>query len=121
MDFEFTPEQLALREEARKFGAEVIAPRSKEFDEKQELDMEAWKQAAEMGITGFPIPEEYGGSGGDVISYALVMEGLGHGCYDFGFVTSLGAHTVICAIPIWEWAPMNRRRNTCRSSAPANG
>lgn len=110
MDFQITPEQRALREQARKFGAEVVAPRSRRFDEAQQLDMEAWKKAAELGITGFPIPEAYGGSGGDVISYALVMEGLGHGSYDFGFVTSLGAHTVICAIPIWEWGTEDQKR-----------
>ncbi len=102
MDFSWTDEQIAMREHAYKFGREVVAPRSAEMDEKEELDWEAWKQAAEFGFQGMVVPQKYGGLDLDPLTICITMEGLGHGSRDVGFVTSLGAHMVICEIPIVE-------------------
>ncbi len=102
MDFTWTEEQKAMREQAYKFGKEVVAPRSAEMDEKEELDWDAWKQAAEFGFQGMMVPKEYGGLGLDPLTICITMEGLGHGCRDIGFITSLGTHMVIGEIPIVE-------------------
>ncbi len=102
MDFTWTDEQLAMREQAYKFGKETIAPNSAEMDEREELDQEAWKKAAEFGFQGMVVPKEYGGLDLDPLTICITMEGLGHGSRDVGFVTSLGAHMVICEIPIVE-------------------
>lgn len=103
MDFTWTDEQLAMREQAYKFGKEVVAPRSAEMDAKETLDWDAWKKAAEFGFQGMLVPREYGGLGLDALTVCITMEGLGHGCRDVGFLTSLGAHMVICEIPIVEF------------------
>lgn len=102
MDFSWTPEQLAMREQAFKFGREVVAPRSAEMDAREELDLHAWKKAADFGFQKMVVPEAYGGLGLDPLTICITMEGLGHGSRDVGFVTSLGAHMVICEIPIVE-------------------
>lgn len=102
MDFSWTDEQLAMREQAYKFGKEEVAPKSAEMDEKEELDWDAWKKAAEFGFQGMLVPKEYGGLDLDPLTICITMEGLGHGSRDVGFVTSLGAHMVICEIPIVE-------------------
>ena len=102
MDFSWTEEQTSMREQAYKFGKEVVAPRSAEMDEREELDWDAWKQAAEFGFQGMVVPQKYGGLDLDPLTICITMEGLGHGCRDVGFVTSLGAHMVICEIPIVE-------------------
>jgi len=102
MDFSWTEEQIAMRDQAYKFGKEVVAPRSAEMDEKQELDWNAWKKAAEFGFQGMMVPKEYGGLDLDALTICVTMEGLGHGSRDIGFLTSLGAHMVICEIPIVE-------------------
>jgi alkylation response protein AidB-like acyl-CoA dehydrogenase len=102
MDFSWTSEQLAMREQAYKFGKEVVAPRSAEMDEKEELDREAWKRAADFGFQRMLVPEEHGGLNLDPLTICITMEGLGHGSRDVGFVTSLGAHMIICEIPIIE-------------------
>ncbi len=91
-----------MRDQAYKFGKEVVAPNSAEMDEKEELDWEAWKKAAEFGFQGMMIPQKYGGIGLDPLTICYTMEGLGHGCRDVGFLTSLGTHMVICEIPILE-------------------
>ncbi len=102
MDFTWTPEQLSMREQAYKFGKEVVAPRSAEMDEREELDLEAWRQAAVFGFQGMVVPQKYGGLGLDPLTICITMEGLGHGSRDVGFLTSLGAHMVICEIPLVE-------------------
>ncbi len=102
MDFSWTEEQLAMREQAYKFGRDVVAPNSAEMDKKEELDINAWKKAAEFGFQGMVVPKEYGGLDLDPLTICITMEGLGHGCRDHGFLVSLGAHMVICEIPIVE-------------------
>jgi alkylation response protein AidB-like acyl-CoA dehydrogenase len=102
MDFSWTEEQQAMRAQAYKFGKEQVAPRSAEMDEKEELDWDAWKAAAEFGFQKMLVPQTYGGLDLDPLTICITMEGLGHGCRDVGFVTALGAHMVICEIPIVE-------------------
>ncbi len=102
MDFSWTEEQQAMRDQAFKFGREQVAPRSAEMDEKEELDVAAWKAAAEFGFQKMMVPQAYGGLDLDPLTICITMEGLGHGSRDVGFVTSLGAHMVICEIPIVE-------------------
>jgi alkylation response protein AidB-like acyl-CoA dehydrogenase len=102
MDFTWTEEQTSMREQAYKFGKEVVAPRSAEMDEKEELDWDAWKQAADFGFQGMVVPQKYGGLDLDPLTICITMEGLGHGSRDVGFITTLGAHMVICEIPIVE-------------------
>ncbi len=79
MDFSWTEEQTSMREQAYKFGKEVVAPRSAEMDEKEELDWDAWKQAAEFGFQGMVVPQKYGGLDLDPLTICITMEGLGHG------------------------------------------
>jgi len=103
MDFSWTEEQVAMRAQAYRFGKEVVAPRSAEMDAREELDWDAWKKAAEFGFQGMVVPREYGGTDLDALTICVTMEGLGHGSRDVGFMTSLGAHMVICEIPIVEY------------------
>ncbi|MGH9389156.1 MAG: acyl-CoA dehydrogenase family protein, partial [Vicinamibacteria bacterium] len=104
MDFRLSEEQLALKESARKFAEKEIAPRSRRNDLENRFDWEAWRKAGEWGLLGLPIPQKYGGGGLSVLDSAIAMEGIGLGSRDVGFLTSVGAHIVICEIPIWEWA-----------------
>ncbi|MCU0821383.1 MAG: acyl-CoA dehydrogenase family protein [Spirochaetes bacterium] len=100
MDFSWTEEQITMREQAYRLGREIIAPNSREHDEKSELDMNAWKKAAEFGFQNMLIPAKYGGLDLDPLTVCYTMEGLGHGSRDVGFLTAIGAHIVICTVPI---------------------
>lgn len=111
MDFSWTPEQLALRESCRRFAEKEIAPGAARRDQAGEgkFDWEAWRKTAEFGLLGFPIPEQYRGSGVDPLDLCIAMEGFGEGAGDQGFTTSVAAHMVICEIPIWEWGTESQR------------
>ncbi len=74
MNFEFTDVQLMIKETARKFAEEELAPSASLRDEKEEFPYEAVKKLRELGFMGMMVPEKYGGAGLDEISYVLALE-----------------------------------------------
>lgn len=100
MDFSFTEDQLSFKEAAIEFAKKKLNDDMIERDRNSEFSMEGWKMAAEFGAHGLPIPEEYGGLGLDLVTTALVMEGLGYGCRDMGLLFSINAHIWSSEIPI---------------------
>ncbi|MCS7286157.1 MAG: acyl-CoA dehydrogenase [Anaerolineae bacterium] len=74
MDFAFSEEQEIFRKSIREFAEKEIMPRAQEIDQKGEFPWDIIKKMARLGLMGLPFPEEYGGSGGDTISYAIAVE-----------------------------------------------
>ncbi|UTW64404.1 acyl-CoA dehydrogenase [bacterium SCSIO 12741] len=74
MDFQLTEEQLAVREAARDFTQNVLAPGVIERDEKMEFPAEQIRQLGELGFLGMMVDPQYGGGGMDALSYAIAME-----------------------------------------------
>ena len=72
----FEKEHELVRQLAKQFAEEVIKPTAEEVDETGEFPMEIYHKMADAGFLGIKIPKEYGGSGGDHRSYAIVMEEL---------------------------------------------
>jgi hypothetical protein len=77
VDFELTPEQELIRRTAREFCDEEIAPHARDWDRAEAVDPAIVGKLAEVGFLGAALPEEHGGMGLDVRSYALVVEELG--------------------------------------------
>ena len=73
MDFALTEEQQMIQDAARDFAQSVIVPVAAAHDESGEFPLETVRQAAELGFMGIEVPDEYGGSGLDAISYVRVM------------------------------------------------
>ncbi len=72
--FGLTEEQTILKESVRKFAEEVIYPKARELDEKEEFSYEITRQMFELGYLGCFAPEQYGGAGLDYLSYILIVE-----------------------------------------------
>jgi hypothetical protein len=102
MDFSLSPEQRELRDGVVRFAREVLNDGVIERDRNQEFRRDLWVRCAEMGLTGLPIPEAYGGAGLDPLSSAMALEALGYGCRDGGLVFSVCAHLLSCVVPIWK-------------------
>jgi acyl-CoA dehydrogenase len=77
MDFSFTKDQELLRDMVREF-VKRECPREyiRQIDERGEFPHDLWEKMSEAGLHGIAIPEEYGGSGGDIISQVIVAEEL---------------------------------------------
>lgn len=98
MNFDLTPEQDMIRRTIREFAEEVVAPGAVERDATKKFPIEVFKQLGEMGMMGLPFPEEYGGSGADTISFAIVTEELSRACASTGITYS--AHISLGGAPL---------------------
>lgn len=74
IDHYLDEEQLALVDGVREFAQQVIAPVSAQHDREKTFPYEIIAQMGDMGLFGLPIPEEYGGQGGDYFTLCLALE-----------------------------------------------
>lgn len=101
MNFEFTETQKMIRETARKFAVDVLAPNSIERDEREEFPTEAVKQLGELGFMGMMVPEAYGGAGLDVVSYILALEEISKIDASCGVIMSVNNSLVCFGLNEW--------------------
>jgi alkylation response protein AidB-like acyl-CoA dehydrogenase len=78
--FVLTDEHLAFREVVREICADRIAPRAAEIDRSGEFPSDVAKTLADNGLLGLHIPEEYGGSGADTLTFCLLVEEVARVC-----------------------------------------
>ncbi len=88
MDLRLTKEQEEIRQKARDFANEYVAPVAAELDEKAEFPHENLKRMADLGFCGIPIPKEYEGGGLDYVAYALVIEEIAKVCASTAVIVS---------------------------------
>jgi alkylation response protein AidB-like acyl-CoA dehydrogenase len=74
MDFELAEHHQLLRKTVRDFARAEVAPKAQAWDKEERFPKEIIPRLAELGLLGIRIPEEYGGSGLDVLSYAICVE-----------------------------------------------
>jgi hypothetical protein len=110
MDFSLTEEQELLRREIDRFARNELSEGVIERDREHRFSRELWRKCGEMGLTGLPVPEAYGGGGLDPLSTAIALEALGHGCLDGGLVFSISAHLLACVVPIWQHGTEEQKR-----------
>ena len=91
MDFSWTEEQLDFKKAVIEFARKELNNGLIDRDRQGELSLDNWHKCAQFGILGLAIPEEYGGSGADILTTMLVMEGLGYGCQDNGLIFAMNA------------------------------
>lgn len=100
MNFGLTREQEFVKQMVKEFAEAEVKPIAAEIDETERFPMENVQKMAKIGMMGIPFPKEYGGAGGDVLSYVLAVEELSKVCGTTGVI--LSAHTSLCASLIYE-------------------
>lgn len=110
MDLSFSPDQLALKASTIEFASKELNRHLRERERAGEFSRDAWRACARFGLQGLPIPEEYGGSGSDILTTALVMEGLGYACRDNGLIFSLNAHMWSIELPLLKFGTEQQKR-----------
>lgn len=91
MDFSWNPEQLARQQAVIDFAEAELNHNLIENERNGVFPWEAWRKCADFGLQGLAIPPEYGGSGTDILTTVLLLEGLGYGCRDNGLPFSLNS------------------------------
>jgi alkylation response protein AidB-like acyl-CoA dehydrogenase len=111
MDFSLTAEQKLIRQEIIRFAQKELNEGVRERDRHHIFSRDLWAKCSEMGLSGLPVPTEYGGSGLDPLTTAIALEAFGYGCHDGGLVFSLCAHVLACVVPIWKHGNEEQKRH----------
>jgi alkylation response protein AidB-like acyl-CoA dehydrogenase len=94
VELELTETQKLIRDTARTFARDVVAPRARDTDRHERFPADVYAQMGELGLLGVNVPPEYGGAGAGVVSYSLAMMEISAACAS----TSVGmAVTNMCA------------------------
>jgi alkylation response protein AidB-like acyl-CoA dehydrogenase len=99
MNFDLSDEHQLIRRTVREFAVERVAPAAEELDREHRFPYELVAELAELGLMGLPIPEEWGGAGGDTLSYAIAIEELTR--IDSSVAITVAAHTSLGTMPIF--------------------
>ena len=111
MEFAWSEDQLALRRSILEFAAAALTEDIVALDRTGTFSREQWNKCAEFGILGLAVPEEYGGSGHDILTTMMALEALGSGCRDNGLLFALNAQMWAVQAPIQRFAtPAQRER-----------
>jgi alkylation response protein AidB-like acyl-CoA dehydrogenase len=115
MNFLLTEEQDMIRKMVRDFATNEVAPTAAERDEEERFDRIIFDKMAELGLTGIPWPEEYGGIGADYMSYVIAVEELSRVCASTG--VTLSAHTSLAGWPIYKFGSEEQKQTYLRALA----
>jgi alkylation response protein AidB-like acyl-CoA dehydrogenase len=108
MNFDLSPEHELIRGTVRDFALERIAPTAAELDREHRFPYDLVAEAADLGLMGIPVPEEYGGAGADTLSYAIAVEELAR--IDSSVAITVAAHTSLGTMPILLFGTEKQRQ-----------
>lgn len=108
MNFALTKEQELLRQMVREFAENEVKPLAAEIDRTERYPMETVKKMAKYHMMGIPFSKEYGGAGGDTLSYIMTVEELSKVCATTGVI--LSAHTSLCASLIDQFGTEEQKK-----------
>ena len=100
MNLELTETQTLIRDTARKFAREQVAPQARRFDKEELFPVELFKELASLGLMGVTLPAQYGGAEAGVVSYALAMMEMAAACASTSVAMAV---TNMCAELIYKF------------------
>ena len=115
MNFRLTEEHEMIRKMVRDFARNEVAPTAAERDEDERFDRGIFAKMAELGLTGIPWPEEYGGIGSDYLAYCIAVEELSRVCASTG--VTLSAHTSLAGWPIYKFGSEEQKQKYLKPMA----
>jgi glutaryl-CoA dehydrogenase (non-decarboxylating) len=102
IDLRLTDENKLVQQTVRDFAENEILPHIREWDEKGEVHREIFERMADLGLLGAPIWEQWGGSGMDYLSFAIICEELERADTAFRVVQSV--HVGLNSLTLMQWA-----------------
>lgn len=108
-------EQTLIRDMARAFARDKLAPNAARWDREATFPAEALREMGELGMMGMMLPEEWGGAGADHVSYALALEEIAAG--DGSCSTVMSVHNALGGMPILEFGSQAQKERFLPSLA----
>lgn len=115
MRFQLSEEHEMIRKMVRDFARNEVAPTAPERDEEERFDQGIFDKMAELGLTGIPWPEEYGGIGSDFLAYCIAVEELSR--VDASIGVTLSAHTSLAGWPVYKFGTEEQKQKYLRPMA----
>ncbi|ASV67988.1 acyl-CoA dehydrogenase [Cytobacillus sp. FSL W7-1323] len=115
MNFQLSEEHEMIRKMVRDFAENEVAPTAASRDEEERFDRNIFNKMAELGLTGIPWPEEYGGIGSDYLAYCIAVEELSRVCASTG--VTLSAHTSLAGWPIYKFGSEEQKQKYLKPMA----
>lgn len=115
MRFQLTEEHEMIRKMVREFAKNEVEPTAAERDENQRFDRGIFSKMAELGLTGIPWPEQYGGIGSDYLAYCIAVEELSR--VDASIGVTLSAHTSLAGWPVYKFGTEEQKQKYLRPMA----
>ncbi|ANF48743.1 MULTISPECIES: acyl-CoA dehydrogenase [Priestia] len=115
MFFKLSEEHEMIRKMVRDFAKNEVAPTAAQRDEEERFDRGIFKQMADLGLTGIPWPEQYGGIGSDYLAYCIAVEELSRVCASTG--VTLSAHTSLAGWPIYTFGTEEQKQKYLKPMA----
>lgn len=112
---QLSEEQMMIRDMARAFAGEQLAPFAAEWDRTHKFPAEAIRQMGELGLLGMLVPEEWGGAGADHVAYALAIEEVAAG--DGSCSTIMSVHNSVACMPILKFGSPEQKERFLRPMA----
>jgi alkylation response protein AidB-like acyl-CoA dehydrogenase len=112
---QLSEEQIMIRDMARAFAAEQLAPFAAEWDRTHTFPADAIRQMGELGLLGMLVPEEWGGAGADHVAYALAIEEVAAG--DGACSTIMSVHNSVACMPILKFGSEAQKERFLRPMA----
>ena len=110
-----TEEQIMIRDMARAFAAEQIAPYAAEWEDKAYFPREVFTAMGKLGLMGMTVPEEWGGAGLDYVTYAMALEEIAAG--DGAVAVVMSGHNSVGCMPILEFGSPAQKERYLRALA----
>src|SRR5512144_3196918 len=110
-----TEEQTMIRDMARAFAAEQLAPYSAEWDRTHAFPADAVRQMGELGLLGMLVPEEWGGADAGHVALALAIEEVAAG--DGSCSTIMSVHNSVACMPILKFGSEQQKERFLRPMA----
>jgi alkylation response protein AidB-like acyl-CoA dehydrogenase len=115
MDFKLSEEHEMIRKTVRDFAKKEVEPTAAERDDQERFDLSIFEKMADLGLTGIPWGEEYGGIGSDYLSYCLAIEELSRVCAATG--VTLSAHTSLAGWPLHKFGTEEQKQKYLKPMA----
>lgn len=104
----FTQEHHDIREMVASFASNELTPRAERVDAEPRFPKDSFGELGRLGLLGAFVPEEYGGTGGDLLASMLILEELASGCAATALVAA--AHGVESVLAVRDFGDEEQRR-----------
>lgn len=112
---QLTEEQQLIRDTARSFAREHLAPHAAAWDRDSTFPVDALKQMGELGLLGMLVPQEWDGAGADHVAYALAVEEIAAG--DGACSTIMSVHNSVACVPVLRYGSEEQKRRFLKPMA----